>query len=217
MDTEHRPSPKEEALRDLRRERSERRWRAALQAKKNGRHISRDYLLRLTRSGGVPDFAGSFAADRFSGNKTPPGRPAQPPLDPSDLDSLWYHFKPRPDAAAKFGLARLVPLEFVAVTDVRRRHAYYAAFETTQEPSHKNKPRLRYIASRGVWRVQNPKDEALRQVARRLGVKQATLEDWDRRVRAWEREVQIFRLRSRLGNLLHGYLRLRSSEKRSGS
>ncbi len=180
---------KEEALRDMRRERGERRWRALLQAAEAGRHAPLEYLLRLMASAGVPDFAGRYAADRFSGKIGPPGRPARPPLDTRDLETLQYHFDggriPWSGVAARNGVESLFPSQFVAVAAVRCLHARCKAFETTREPRHANKPRLQYIESRGVWRVKNPKGEARRRVARDWGVKPSTLAEWERRIRAW--------------------------------
>ena len=189
MDNDHELSPKEEARQDMHREQSEQRWRTVLQEAERGRHVSLNHLCRLARLG-IPEFAGPYAADRFSGKIAPTGHPTRPPLDPRDLDTLWDHFTPQPNADEKDGIARLVPVEFAAVREVRRRHARYKALATTREPRRTNKPRMIYNASRGVWTVKDPKREARAKVAPLWNVDPTTLEKWEGRVRAWKRRVQ---------------------------
>jgi hypothetical protein len=41
---------------------------------------------------------------------------------------------------------------------------------------------LRYIKSRGVWRVKEPKQRALELVAARYNIEPATLRDWERKL-----------------------------------
>jgi hypothetical protein len=197
--------------------RLERRWRSLIQAAEEGRHVSAAYVADLIRAGPIPDFARNYVADRMSRTIAPSGRPARPPLDPGDLASLWHHFDdtkvPWQRVFPKSSLSVLFPPQFLAVLAVRWRHGCYKAFETAREPRRENKPRLRWIESRGVWRLKNPKDEAACYVAQRLGVKQKTLDDWERRVRDWEHQARAFRLRSRLCGLLVNYLRLHSSKE----
>lgn len=189
---------KEEVRRGMRRDLSERRWQAVLQEAEKSRHVSIGYLLRLMAAGGVPDHAGPHVAARFSGEIAPPGHPARPTLDPRDLDTLWDHFDggttPWPGVAARKGVESLFPSQFVAVAAVRLCHARYAAFETRREPRRANKTRLRYVESRGAWRVKDPKGEARRWVARHWSkvndaVEPSTLAEWERRIRAWGRQL----------------------------
>ena len=149
----------------------EARWRIVLEeVKSSGRHPEEKHLEEIIARFGVPGFAGSYVAGRFSGRIRPGnGRPRSllPLKDMELLESL--------------GLPNTQPIiRQLALDYLETRHMRYKNFESRRSPRKDNRPRLWYVKSRGVWRVKNPKTEARRQVARRMCISPATLEDWER-------------------------------------
>ena len=176
------------------------RWRVVLtQVEEEGLHLSPERLQKLVRKWGVPSFAGAYVAARWSGEISPSGHPALPPLDPQFPEWLPYHFDvgrvPWPGIASNNSG---IPTRFLAVEVLNERYRRYARFETGQEPNARNKHPtgpLKYRKTRRVWTIVAPKKYALRKVAEKLpspikeedSLSVATLEVWERKVRAWRR------------------------------
>lgn len=182
------------------------RWRSLIAAAARGKHVSRNYILWLIASHGVPEYAGRYVADRLSGRISPKGRPYRPALDPGDLDTLWYHFDGPIHHPAHWGsptpTERLYPPWYVAALKVRYYHSRYASFVTSRKPRPAHLQRrvqdgavLWYVESRRVWRVRDPKGEAIRRVARIYDVAPSTVASWVRKLNAWERQVRDYRAR----------------------
>lgn len=137
-------------------------------------HPSRHHLAALIARYGVPPWAREYVAARLSEEEKPPGRRRE---------------YPRPGSWERaHGIS---PRKSCAVATVHRLHHRFAQYETRDRRIGNegrrfrwlNEPvKLRWIESRGVWRIKAPKVQALRLVARRYYVSPATVEGWERRM-----------------------------------
>ena len=165
-------------------------WRDVLRVvQKDDWHPSPEYLADLIQRYGVPDFAREYVANRQT-NPLPKGPPIALPRRPTTYEELELAI-----ASGRFRSTGTVGIvsdgltgeQYRLVRAVRRRHARYRAFETTNEMPNKirsgNLPLLRHVKSRGVWVVRGPKARALKKVAGRE--KEATVD----KIREWEKQL----------------------------
>lgn len=171
----------EAAQRELSRELVERGWRRLMEAvEEEGEYPSPEYLADLVAES-VPEFAAEWARDYLKGRLT--GEIAQPGQPLPRPDNLHV-----PDHAL-YSSTGGVPPERVgegpqafAVWQFRRRWARYRAFETRNRPRPGNRHRTWKSEASGVWKVREPKRQALKAVAPKYSVSPSTLEKWHRQV-----------------------------------
>ena len=167
-------------------------WRALLNfVKREGRHPSPVLLADLVKRYGVPDFAREYCGWRQT-HRIPPGRPIPLPRRPTthlELDLAIATGRCWDYGAIRIFSDGLKVERFYAVCALHRRWARYAAIETRRKPRRQNLPLLRFIESRGVWKVRGPKALALKKVACRFHVESTTLLDWEDKLRQGPREL----------------------------
>ena len=171
---------KSDAKRERQRRANERvfsEWRHVLRVvEEERRHPSPEYLADLIRRYGVPDFAREYVAWRQT-NSLPRGLPIPPPRRPTTPDELdlaiasGVHWNTGAICIVSDGLTLD---QYRCVRAVQRRYARYVAFQTRKKPRRRNLPRLKYIQSRRVWRVKDPKAQARKRVGRDKENKWAT-------------------------------------------
>ena len=157
------------------------RWQAVESSVKAGRHPSREYVLDLMRRHGVPPHLGPSVADWLS--NPPAHRPSNPPFDPTDP---WLHYFP--DAE----VIRGKPKQVIAVYELRRRWRRYKRLAMKARPRRAGtvrndcRPRFKNPTKQRIWRVNGPKEEALRIAALKHSVSPHTLREWERAVKEAE-------------------------------